>query len=66
MSSMRSTSTCRYFCRNSAVWLFLIAMMNSFVNFSLETYTMFASGFAASTRWPIACMRCVLPRPTPP
>src|SRR3954465_5162631 len=40
--------------------------MNSFVNFSEVAYaTRFRGNFAA-TAFPIACIRCVLPRPTPP
>jgi hypothetical protein len=33
---------------------------------SLERYITFAFFFFDQTYWPIACMRCVLPRPTPP
>jgi hypothetical protein len=40
--------------------------MKSFVNFSLVAYRIRLRGNLIATALPMACMRCVLPRPTPP
>ncbi len=40
--------------------------MNSLVNFSLVAYTTRLRGNFAATALPIACIRWVLPSPTPP
>ena len=43
-----------------------MALMNSLINISDETYKTFSSGECSSILWPIACNRCVLPSPDPP
>ena len=43
-----------------------VALTSSLVNRSLERYMMRFSGSRSSMACPIACIRCVLPSPTPP
>ena len=47
--------------------LFLLRLLTkSRVNFSLVTTTTFLLGSVFITLFPMACIRCVFPRPTPP
>ena len=66
MSSIRSTSMRRYRSRNSSLFWPRIELMNSFVNFSLVAYATRFFGCREITACPIACIRCVFPRPDPP
>lgn len=66
MSSISNTSMFLYFSLKASGSLLRIDLMKSFVNFSLEVYSTLAFGWLLRTWWPIACIRCVLPRPTPP
>ncbi len=66
MSSISSTSACRYFARNFGVAFFAIASINWFVNNSEVMNTMFISGFRRKSSWPTACIKWVLPKPRPP
>ena len=66
MSSMSSTSMRRYRPRKSSIFCSRIELMKSFVNFSLVAYRIRLRGNLADTALPMACIRCVLPRPTPP
>ena len=69
ISSIRRISLFLYFSRNSVVdilFLFRIASISSLVNFSLVTYKTLACGLFLRIKWPMECIRWVLPRPTPP
>ena len=46
---------------------FVLNRVDDFVGeFSLEVYSTFMLGLFCLMRLPIACIRCVFPRPTPP
>ena len=66
ISSINKTSTFLYLFLNSSFLSFFIEFISSFVNFSEETYTTFGSSCWHIIWCPIACIKCVLPRPTPP
>ena len=50
----------------SAFSLLRIASISSLVNVSLVTYNTFLEGLFSIIKCAIACIRCVLPSPTPP
>ena len=69
ISSIRRTSTLRYFSRNfviAVVFPLRIESISSFVKVSLVTYKTLFSGFCWRTKWAIECIRCVFPSPAPP
>ena len=65
-SSTRRRSISRYFRRKAAMLPDWMEVTSSLVNCSDETYAMRPPAFSWRSRWPIACMRWVLPSPTPP
>ena len=65
-SSVINISTFLYFSLNSLFFFSLIAVTISLVKVSDETYSIFFEGSLSKTLWPIACIRWVFPRPTPP
>ena len=66
ISSISNISTFLYLFLNSSFLSLFIEFISSLVNFSEDTYTTFASFCSFIIECPIACIKCVFPRPTPP
>ena len=56
----------RYRFRKSSIFCSRIELMKSLVNFSLVAYRIRLRGNLTETALPMACIRWVLPSPTPP